>query len=103
MLAALARWGLRALGAPPDDLETPPGWLEKALRTTVVAYAPDSRIGFDVSGEQASLDRGTVVPGLIDDADAVVTGTPADLYALLVEGDTGAAEVDGDFRRGRAP
>jgi DNA-binding HxlR family transcriptional regulator len=96
VLAALARWGLRALGPPPDDLETPPGWLEKALRTTVVAYAPDARIGFDVSGEQASLDRGTVVPGLIEDADAVVTGTPADLYALLVEGDTGAAEVDGD-------
>jgi DNA-binding HxlR family transcriptional regulator len=96
VLAALARWGLRTLGPPPDDLERPPGWLEKALRTTVVAYAPQARIGFDISGEHASLDRGTVVPGLLDEADAVVRGTPTDLYALLVEGDTGAAEVEGD-------
>ena len=45
VLAALARWGCATLGPPPEDLETPPGWLEKALRTTVVAYAPDARIG----------------------------------------------------------
>src|SRR5262245_25241605 len=44
VLAALARWGLRTLGPPPDDLETPAGWLEKALRTTVVAFAPDATI-----------------------------------------------------------
>jgi DNA-binding HxlR family transcriptional regulator len=96
VLAALARWGLRTLGPPPEDLETPPGWLEKALRTTVVAYAPEARIGFDIAGEHASLDRGTVVPGLLEEADAVVIGTPQDLYALLVEGDAGAAEIAGD-------
>ena len=44
VLAALARWGLRTLGPPPDDFEEPSGWLEKALRTTVVAYAPGARI-----------------------------------------------------------
>ena len=96
VLASLARWGLRSLGPPPEDLETPPGWLEKALRTTVVAYAPDARIGFDVAGEHASLDRGSVVPGLLEDAEAIVTGTPNDLYSLLVTGELGAAEIEGD-------
>jgi len=96
VLAAIARWGLRTLGPPPNDLELQPGWLEKALRTTVVAYAPDARIGFDISGERASLDRGSVVSGPIEDAEAVVTGTAQDLYGLLVEGDLGAAEIEGD-------
>jgi DNA-binding HxlR family transcriptional regulator len=96
VLASLARWGLRSLGPPPDDLEPGPGWLEKALRTTVVTHAPEARIGFDVAGERASLDRGSVVPGLVEDAEAVVTGTPRDLYRLLVEGDIGAAEIEGD-------
>jgi DNA-binding HxlR family transcriptional regulator len=96
VLSALARWGLRTLGPPPDDFEEPPGWLEKALRTTVVAHAPDARIGFHISHERASLDRGAVVPGLLEDADATVTGTPQDLYGLLVTGDLGAAEIDGD-------
>jgi len=96
VLAALARWGLRTLGPPPNNLEEPPGWLEKALRTTVVAYAPGARIGFHISDEQASLDGGTVVPGLLEDADAIVRGTPQDLYGLLVTGDLGSAEIDGD-------
>ena len=96
VLAALARWGLRTLGPPPEDFEEPPGWLEKALRTTVAAYAPDARIGFEISDERASLDRGSVVPGLLEDVDAVVRGTPQDLYGLLVTGDFGAAEIDGD-------
>ena len=97
MLAAIARWGLRTLGPPPDDLETPPGWLEKALRTTVVAFAPDARIGFVVGDERASLDAGVVVAGLLDDAEATVTGTPSDLYSLVVLGDVGAVTIDGDL------
>jgi DNA-binding HxlR family transcriptional regulator len=96
VLAALAQWGARTLGAPPADLETAPGWLEKALRTAVVAFVPDARIGFVVGDEQASLDGGVVVPGLDDHADAVVTGTAADLYALVVLGDTRAVTIDGD-------
>ena len=96
VLAAIARWGLRTLGPPPDDLETPPGWLEKALRTTVVAFAPDARIGFVVGDERASLDAGVVVAGLLDDAEATVTGTPSDLYSLVVLGDVGAVTIDGD-------
>ena len=49
------------------------GWLEKALRTTVAAYAPDARIGFEIGGEQATVDAGHGDPGLIEDAEAVVT------------------------------
>jgi DNA-binding HxlR family transcriptional regulator len=96
VLAALAQWGARTIGAPPSDLETSPGWLEKALRTAVVAFAPDARVGFVVGEEQASLDAGVVVPGLVADVDAVVTGTPSDLYALVVLGDTRAVTIDGD-------
>ena len=96
VLAAIARWGLRTLGPPPADLETPPGWLEKALRTTIVAFAPEARIGFVVGDEQASLDAGSVVPGLLDDAEATVIGTPSDLYSLVVLGDLGAVTIDGD-------
>jgi DNA-binding HxlR family transcriptional regulator len=96
VLAALAQWGARTLGAPPADLEPAPGWLEKALRTAVVAFVPDARIGFVVGDEQASLDSGVVVPGLTDHADAVVTGTAADLYALVVLGDARAVMIDGD-------
>jgi DNA-binding HxlR family transcriptional regulator len=96
VLAALAQWGARTIGAPPPDLESSPGWLEKALRTAVVAFAPDARIGFVVGDERASLDAGVVVPGLVAHADAVVTGTPGDLYALVVLGDTRAVTIDGD-------
>jgi DNA-binding HxlR family transcriptional regulator len=96
VIAALARWGLRTLGPPQDDAVISPGWLEKALRTTVAPFAPPARIGFSIDGEEATLDAGRVVPGLLEGPDAVVRGTPADLYALLVDGDTGAAEIDGD-------
>jgi DNA-binding HxlR family transcriptional regulator len=96
VLAALARWGLRTLGPPPAGATAEPGWLAKALRTTMAPLAPSARVGFSIGGDEASLDRGAVVPGLLDDADAIVRGEPGDLYALLVLGDTGAATVEGD-------
>lgn len=96
VLHALAHWGARTLGAPPPDLDPSPGWLEKALRTAVVGFAPRARIGFVVGNEQASLDGGVVVPGVIDDAEAVVSGTPGELYALVVLGDSGSVEIEGD-------
>ena len=71
VIGALARWGLQTLGPPPPDIENPPGWLEKALRTTVAAHVPTARIGFEVGDEQATVAAGTVVPGIADDADAV--------------------------------
>jgi DNA-binding HxlR family transcriptional regulator len=96
VIGALARWGLQTLGPPPLDLENPPGWLEKALRTTVAAHVPTARIAFEIGDEQATVTAGTVVPGIADDADAVISGSPATLYELLVLGDTGAAEISGD-------
>jgi hypothetical protein len=95
VIGALARWGLQTLGPPPPDIENPPGWLEKALRTTVAAHVPAARIGFEVGDEQATVAAGAVVPGIAEDADAVISGTPAMLYELLVLGDT-AAEISGD-------
>jgi DNA-binding HxlR family transcriptional regulator len=96
VLAALARWGLRTLGPPPAGAVTEPGWLEKALRTTLATLAPRARVAFSIGGDEASLDRGHVVPGLLEDADATVRGAPGDLYALLVLGDTAAASIEGD-------
>jgi DNA-binding HxlR family transcriptional regulator len=96
VIGALARWGLQTLGPPPADLENPPGWLEKALRTTVAAHVPTARIAFEVGDERATVAAGTVIPGVAEDADVLISGTAADLYALLVLGDTGAAELTGD-------
>src|SRR6476659_1068682 len=96
VIGALARWGLQTLGPPPTDIEYPPGWLEKALRTTVAAHVPAARIGFQVGDEQATVAAGTVEPGIASDADAVISGTPVMLYELLVLGDTSTAEISGD-------
>ena len=57
---------------------------------------PAARIGFEVGDEQATVAAGTVVPGIAEDADAVISGTPVMLYELLVLGDTSAAEISGD-------
>ena len=54
------------------------------------------RVAFSIGGRSASLDRGHVVPGLLEDADATVRGAPGDLYALLVLGDTAAVSIEGD-------
>ena len=52
--------------------------------------------GSSVGDERASLDGGTVVGGVIEDAEAVVTGTPAELYALVVLGDLETVAIEGD-------
>ncbi len=96
VIAALAQWGARTLGPPPAGFAAPPGWLEKALRTAVVAFAPRERVAFSIDDERASLDAGVVVPGLSEDADAIVTGTPGGFYALVVLGDPDAVTIDGD-------
>ena len=96
VLAALAQWGARTLGPPPPDAEMAAGWLERVLRTAVVAFAPDARVAFEIGAERASLDGGTVVSGLLDDADATVTGTPAGFYALIVLGEPDAVAITGD-------
>ncbi len=96
VLAALAHWGARTLGPPPRDLESDPGWLERVLRTAVAAFATDAKIAFEIGDERASLDGALVVPGVLEDADAVVRGDSGSFYALFVVGQLDAAEITGD-------
>ena len=96
VLAALARWGAQTLGPPPADAKLPPGWLARALRTVVVPFAPAARIAFQIDKEQASLNDGVVATGLAEHAEAIVTGTAAEFYALVVLGETAGVEIAGD-------
>ena len=99
VLAALARWGLRSLGPPPEDLETPPGWLEKALRTTVVADARRSadRLRRSAASSVARSTVASVARGSSRTPTAVVSCTPAgSLPPRSSKATEGAAEIDGD-------
>jgi DNA-binding HxlR family transcriptional regulator len=96
VLAALAHWGARLLGPPGPDVQFQRGWLANALRTAVVDLAPTARIAFRVAGEEASLSAGTVVDGVLVDADAIVEGDPDGFYHLLVDGDVTGVTVEGD-------
>src|SRR5215210_5165273 len=42
----LALWGVRSLGAPEEDDELAPGWLESALDTVFAPVAPAGRFEF---------------------------------------------------------
>ncbi|MEO5634749.1 helix-turn-helix domain-containing protein [Gaiella sp.] len=96
VLAALARWGAQTLGPPPADAELHVDWLERALRTAVVASAPTARVAFEIGEERASLIDGVVSAGISEEAEAIVTGTPAGFYALVVLGETSDLGVTGD-------
>ncbi len=96
VLAALAHWGARLLGPPGPDALLHAGWLASALRTAVVDLAPDARIAFRVEGEEASLDAGTVVTGVVDGVDAVVEANAAGFYHLIVDGRVEGIEIEGD-------
>lgn len=97
VLAALARWGAQTLGPPPADAELRAGWLERVLRTVVVAAAPPSaRVAFVIGDERASLIDGSALAGVAEEAEAVVSGTPAGLYGLIVLGETDDIEISGD-------
>ena len=73
VLAALAQWGARTLG-PPPEIPTRTGWLEKALRTAVVAFAPRRGSGSRSGTRAPRSTQGSPWPGLLADADATVTG-----------------------------
>ncbi|MEP6893032.1 MAG: hypothetical protein ABI927_04550, partial [Gaiellaceae bacterium] len=96
VLAALAHWGARLLGPPDANAHLHEGWLAGALWTAVVGLAPEARIAFRVAGEEASLDAGTVVGGVTDDAEALVEGDATGFYHLVVDGAMDGLAIEGD-------
>lgn len=95
VLAALAHWGLRRLGPPPDG-EPPPGWLETALHVVACPALPGGAVGFRAGDEVMSVVDGRVVPGIADEVEAVVTCDPPGLYELFVHGSLGLLSIEGD-------
>ena len=81
----------------------PHGWLVHALRVALVADvgdAPRTMVEFRAGAETAHvrLDGSLVCvePGEADLPDTVVTGTARGFYALFVDRDFDAVEVEGD-------
>ena len=81
--------GVRHLGGRVLSVEHDPRKVEAWRRNIAEA-------GLEDWAELLEGDAREVVPGIADDADAVVSGTPVMLYELLVCGDTSAAEISGD-------
>lgn len=102
VLAALAHWGARLLGPPGPDVVFQRGWLANALRTAVVDLAPGARVAFRIGQEEASLSAGTVVDGVAEDAEAIVSGDATGFYHLVVEGNLDGVTVDGDLGAARS-
>ena len=96
VLHALAWWGVRTLGPPPDDVEFEPGWLTGALQTALWSVPADDVIEFRVGDEVASFRSGRVHQGPAAEPDAVVVTVPRGLFHLLVDGDVAGVEVEGD-------
>jgi len=103
VLRELAWWGIRTLGAPDQNEEIHTGWLVHGLRMALVADVADApafvvefRTGDEVA--TARLVEGSVVvePAEARDPDATVVGTPRGYYALFVDRDFDAVEVEGD-------
>ena len=92
----LALWGVRSLGAPEDDDELAPDWLEHALDTVFAPTAPQGSFEFRIGDEVASLTGRDVVEGSLERPDAIVSGDPQAFFALLVERDLDAVSIDGD-------
>ena len=65
VMRELALWGIRSLGAPEDDDEFAPGWLQGALDTVFAPMAPDGSFEFRVGDEVASLVDGAARVGAV--------------------------------------
>jgi DNA-binding HxlR family transcriptional regulator len=96
VLHVLAHWGARSLGPPASVGDLEPGWLPGALRIALPGTCAPARIEFRIGDEVASLDGRDVRAGTIESPDAVVTSEPAGFYALMVDRDLGAVEIQGD-------
>jgi DNA-binding HxlR family transcriptional regulator len=92
----LAIWGIRSLGAPQDEGELYPGWLEGALDTVFAPVAPPGRFEFHVGDEVASIVDREARAGSIEDPDVLVETDAAGFYYLFVERRWDGVTVDGD-------
>jgi DNA-binding HxlR family transcriptional regulator len=95
-LRELALWGARSLGPPTDQDELFEGWLSNAMDVVMASRAPAGRFEFRAGPEIASLVRGEVVDGPIDDPDVVVEGDAEGIYWLFVDRCLDRVTVEGD-------
>jgi DNA-binding HxlR family transcriptional regulator len=96
VMRELALWGIRSLGAPEDDDEFAPGWLQGALDTVFAPMAPDGSFEFRVGDELASLVDGAARAGAAEQADVVVESDRKSFYYLFVERRWDGMTVHGD-------
>ena len=96
VMRELALWGIRSLGAPEDDDDFAPGWLQGALDTVFAPMAPDGSFEFRVGDEVASLVDGQARAGAAEQPDVVVESDRKSFYYLFVERRWDGVTVQGD-------
>lgn len=96
VMRELALWGLRSIGAPSDEDDFAPGWLEGALDTVFAPVAPAGSFEFRIGGEVASLVGGEARHGPLEQPDVVVEADVAGFYYLFVERRWDGVTVEGD-------
>jgi DNA-binding HxlR family transcriptional regulator len=96
VMRELALWGIRSLGAPEDDDEFAPGWLQGALDTVFAPMAPDGSFEFRIGDEVAALVDGAARVGGVEQADVVVESDRKSFYYLFVERRWDGVTVHGD-------
>ena len=96
VMRELALWGIRSLGAPEDDDEFAPGWLQGALDTVFAPMAPDGSFEFRVGDEVASLVDGQARADAAERPDVVVESDRKSFYYLFVERRWDGVTVQGD-------
>jgi DNA-binding HxlR family transcriptional regulator len=96
VMRELALWGIRSLGAPEDDDEFAPGWLQGALDTVFAPMAPDGSFEFRIGDEVASLVDGAARVGAAEQPDVVVESDRKSFYYLFVERRWDGVTVHGD-------
>ena len=99
VMRELALWGIRSLGAPEDDDEFAPGWLQGALDTVFAPMAPAGSFEFRIGDEVASLVDGAARVGGVEQADVVVESDRKSFYYLFVERRWDGVTVQGDRDR----
>jgi len=96
VMRELALWGIRSLGAPEDDDEFAPGWLQGALDTVFAPMASDGSFEFRVGDEVASLVDGQARADAAERPDVVVESDRKSFYYLFVERRWDGVTVQGD-------